>query len=91
MPQVQDKSVTVGVRPEDLSVSLNRIDSGIWGTSSVTESLGSDNYLHVDTSGVLFSVRLKRNETIPEERPIWLVVHKEQLHLFHKSTGRRIP
>jgi ABC-type sugar transport system ATPase subunit len=91
VPQVQDKNVIVGARPEDLSISLNRIDSGIWGTSSVTETLGSDNYLHVDTSGVLFSVRLKRDERIPEERPIWLVVHKEQLHLFDKSTGKRIP
>jgi multiple sugar transport system ATP-binding protein len=90
VPQVSDKSVTVGIRPEDLSISLSRIDSGIWGRSSVTETLGSDSYLHVDTSEILVSVRLKPDERIAEDKPLWLVAREEKLHLFGKSTGERI-
>ncbi|UCB52489.1 MAG: ABC transporter ATP-binding protein [Candidatus Zixiibacteriota bacterium] len=90
VPQVKDKNVVVGIRPEDLSISLSRIDAGIWGRSSVTETLGSDSYLHVDTSEGLVSVRLKSDQGILEDKPLWLVSHKEKLHLFDKSTGRRI-
>ena len=89
VPQVNDENLVVGVRPEDLSVSLGRIDAGIWGKSSVTETLGSDSYLQVDTGDGLLSVRLKPDERIPEDEPLWLVAHKERIHLFHKSTGRR--
>ena len=87
---VKDNNLMVGVRPEDLSISLCRIDAGIWGKSSVTETLGSDSYLQVDTSEGLVSVRLKPDEKIAEDKPLWLVAPKEKLHLFDKSTGGRI-
>jgi ABC-type sugar transport system ATPase subunit len=90
VPQVKDNNLMVGVRPEDLSASLSRIDAGIWGKSSVTETLGSDSYLQVDTPEGLVSVRLKPDEKIPEGTPLWLVAHKGKFHLFDKSTGRRI-
>jgi multiple sugar transport system ATP-binding protein len=90
VPQVLDKDVAVGIRPEDMSISLSRVDAGIWGRSSVTETLGSDSYLHVETSAGLVSVRLKPDDRIPADKPLWLVAHKEKLHLFDKSTGGRI-
>ncbi len=90
MPQVKDKNVMVGIRPEDLSISLTETTVGIFGRSSVTETLGSDNYLYVDISDLLISVRLKPEERIPEDKPIWLIPRKEKLHLLDKSTGRRM-
>lgn len=90
VPQVKDKNVMVGIRPEDLSISSTETKEGILGKSSVTETLGSDNYLYVDISDLLISVRLKPEERIPEDKPIWLIPRKEKLHLFDKSTGRRI-
>jgi len=80
----------VGIRPEDLSISLAETKDGIVGRSSVTETLGSDNYLYVDISDLLISVRLKPEEKIPEDKPVWLVARKEKHHLFDKSTGRRV-
>ena len=90
VPQVEDKNLMVGIRPEDLSISLAETDEGISGRSSVTETLGSDNYLYVDISDLLISVRLKPEERIPEDRQVWLVPRKQKLHLFEKSTGRRV-
>ena len=90
VPQVEDQNVMVGIRPEDLSISLTETKEGVFGRSSVTEALGSDNYLYVDMSDLLISVRLKPEEKIPEDKPVWLVAHKEKLHLFDKSTGRRV-
>lgn len=90
VPQVKDKNVVVGIRPEDLSISFDRVEGGIGGKSSVTETLGSDSYLHVDTSEVLLSVRLKSDDRIPEGESLWLVADKEKLHLFDEPTGKRI-
>ena len=82
--------VMVGIRPEDLSVSFQETEKGIPGKSSVTETLGSDNYLYVDISDLLISVRLKPDEKIPEDLAIWLVPNLEKIHIFDKSTGKRI-
>ncbi len=88
--QVKDKNVMVGIRPEDLSISLTETKDGILGKSSVTETLGSDNYLYVDISDLLISVRLKPEKRISEDTEVWLIPQKEQLHLFDKTTGQRI-
>ena len=82
--------VTVGIRPEDLSVSLEETEKSILGKSSVTETLGSDNYLYVDISDILISVRLKPDQKIPEDQAVWLVPNLEKIHIFDKSTGKRI-
>ena len=82
--------VTVGIRPEDLSVSLEKKEKSILGKSSVTETLGSDNYLYVDISDLLISVRLKPDQKIPEDQAVWLVPNLEKIHIFDKSTGKRI-
>lgn len=90
LPFVGKKEVMVGIRPEDLSVFLQETENSILGKSSVTETLGSDNYLYVAISDLLISVRLKPDQKIPEEQPIWLVPNLERIHIFDKSTGRRI-
>jgi multiple sugar transport system ATP-binding protein len=90
VPQVKDENVMGGIRAEDLSISLTEKKDGIFGRSSVTETLGSDNYLYVDISDLLISVRLKPEERIPEEKPVWLIPSREKLHLFDKSTGKRV-
>jgi multiple sugar transport system ATP-binding protein len=90
LPFVEKKNVMVGIRPEDIIVSLEKTEKSISGKSSITETLGSDNYLYADISDLLISVRLKPNQKIPEEQPIWLVPNLEKIHIFDKSTGKRI-
>lgn len=90
LPFLEREETTVGIRPEDLSVSLEENEKGIMGKSSVTETLGSDNFLYVDISDVLISVRLKPDQRIPEDQDIWLVPNLEKIHIFDKSTGKRM-
>jgi multiple sugar transport system ATP-binding protein len=84
------EEMIVGIRPEDLSVSLEKMEKSISGKSSVTETLGSDNYLYVDISDTLIAVRLKPDQKIPEDLVIWLVPNLEKMHIFDKSTGKRV-
>jgi multiple sugar transport system ATP-binding protein len=86
---IPKNDVMAGIRPEDLSVSLEENEKSIAGKSSVTETLGSDNFLYVDISDMLISVRLKPDEKIPEEQLVWLVPDLEKIHIFDKSTGKR--
>jgi multiple sugar transport system ATP-binding protein len=88
--QVRQKDLIVGIRPEDLSVCVTETQEGIPGISSITETLGSDNYLYVDVSEFQISVRLKPEERMAEDTPVWLVPRKEKLHLFDKETGKRV-
>jgi len=88
--QLSRNESTVGIRPEDLSVTFEETEKGIPGKSSVTETLGSDNYLYVDISDLLISVRLKPDQKIEEDQTIWLVPNLEKIHVFDKSTGRRV-
>jgi len=90
LPFVKREEAMVGIRPEDLSVSLEKAEKSILGKSSVTETLGSDNYLYVDISDLLISVRLKPDQKIEEDQTIWLVPNLEKIHVFDKSTGRRV-
>lgn len=90
VPQVGDDKVMVGIRPEDISAALTQTEDGIMGKSSVTETLGSDDYLYVDISDLLISVRLKPDQTVPKDKPIWLILREGKIHLFDKSTGKRL-
>lgn len=90
LPFIGKRDVIVGIRPEDLSASLEEMGKSISGKSSVTETLGSDNFLYVDISDILISVRLKPDQKIPEDQTIWLVPNLEKIHIFDKSTRRRV-
>ncbi len=90
LPFIGKEEVIVGIRPEDISVSLEQKEKSIEGKSSVTETLGSDNFLYVDISDLLISVRLKPDQEIPEEQSTWLVPNLAKIHLFDKSTGKRM-
>jgi multiple sugar transport system ATP-binding protein len=90
IPFVKDKNITVGIRPEDLKLSSREMPDSLKGKSSVTESLGSDNYLYVEVSDTLVSVRLKPEEKVGEGEEVWLAFDSKRIHKFDKNTGKRI-
>ena len=90
IPLIKDKNIIVGIRPEDLTFSSTELPEAVKGKSSITESLGSDNYLYVEVSDILASVRLKPEEKVEEGKEIWLDFDKRKLHRFDKSTGKRV-
>jgi multiple sugar transport system ATP-binding protein len=90
IPLIKDKNIIVGIRPEDLKFSSVEVPDTIKGRSSVTESLGSDNYLYVEIAETLVSVRLKPEEKVEENKEVWLVLDKRKLHKFDRSTSKRV-
>lgn len=90
LPFVKDKNIIVGIRPEDLKLSRKEMPNSIKGRSIVIETLGSDNYLYVEVSDTLVSVRLKPEEKVLEGEEVWLVFEEKRIHRFDKGSGRRI-
>lgn len=89
-PFVKDKNIIVGIRPEDLKLSLKEVPNSIKGKASVIETLGSDNYLYVEVSDTLVSVRLKPEEKVLEGEEVWLVFEEKRVHRFDKNSGERV-
>ncbi len=74
------KAKTLGIRPEHISVSK---DKGTWkGTVGVSEHLGSDTFLHVQTEHGLMTVRLGGEMDVHHGDTVWLTPQEGQIHYF---------
>ncbi|MEX1662845.1 ABC transporter ATP-binding protein [uncultured Thioclava sp.] len=71
---------TIGIRPEHINVSATE---GAWkGTVGVSEHLGSDTFLHVDTEFGLINVRGDGEIDLHSGDSVWLSPDLSQLHKF---------
>ncbi|KQT68890.1 MULTISPECIES: ABC transporter ATP-binding protein [unclassified Aureimonas] len=79
---------TVGIRPEHLKVSTTE---GVWkGTVGVTEHLGSDTFLHVQTEGIgAVTLRADGDTKLRHGDTVYLTPDEQRLHRFD-AEGRAI-
>jgi multiple sugar transport system ATP-binding protein len=81
--KITQKQVVLGVRPEDLEISLTPQPNGMEGISVVTETLGSDDFVAVEVGDQLFSVRIEPGSNFPLDRKVYLHVKGDKIHLFN--------
>jgi multiple sugar transport system ATP-binding protein len=89
-PFIKEKGIIVGIRPEDWELSFKEIPQGIKGKTTVTETLGSDEYLYIEVADALIVARLKSRTQIKEDLPIWPTAKKDKMHFFDKKTQKNI-
>ena len=89
-PFIQEKDVIVGVRPEDWELSLKELPGGAKGKTTVTETLGSDEYHYVEVADTLACVRLKPGTEVKADLLVWLFAPKEKMHFFDNKTQKNI-
>ncbi|SDF54296.1 multiple sugar transport system ATP-binding protein [Salipiger thiooxidans] len=71
---------TIGIRPEHIRASR---ESGLWGGRvSVSEHLGSDTYLHVDTDVGPVNVRTAGEFGVHRGDTVWLNPDENAIHRF---------
>ncbi|POF27998.1 ABC transporter ATP-binding protein [Roseibium marinum] len=81
----QHGAATLGVRPEDLTLSA---EGGLWsGKIALTEALGSDTFVHVDTtlSDKSIVARVSPRERFRHGMPVYLTPAPERLHRFDEE------
>ncbi len=81
-----ERSVTVGVRPSDLTLD----DSGQAFSLLVAEPLGDETVLHLETDSENLVVKVNTRElgTVPDT--VRLSVKTENIHVFDQESGKRI-
>ncbi len=95
--QIQDRAVTVGVRPEHIVPEREEGPSNINGKVDVSEMMGSEFHVHVSADGRDVVIRIPTTE-LPEEHrgglqfgtPLLFSFHPESIHLFDPQTGENL-
>ena len=84
--EYKDKPVTVGIRPEDLTVckTKNSENDTITAALDVYEHMGSETYLYLDYAGEKIIARVQSE--ISESENVCLYVKKDKIHLFDPNT-----
>jgi len=71
---------SIGVRPDDLKIAG---DGGGWsGTIVAREYLGSDTFLHVDSSAGHLTLRVRGEERRDVGAKVWVVADRDLIHRF---------
>ncbi|MGA1598354.1 MAG: ABC transporter ATP-binding protein [bacterium] len=85
--EISDQPVRAGIRPEDLLVGT----SGTKLQVDLVEELGSDELLYCESpSGQDYRIRRPGGSGHRSGEAIDVSVQKEKIHLFHKSSKKRI-
>ena len=83
-------SAMFGIRPEDL-ISCSPEEAWFSGEVAVAERLGSQTYVYVEIGDTrMLTVELSRDADIAVGEKIHLTGRPRSIHLFDKSTGRRL-
>ncbi len=80
------RSVTLGIRPEHLSIGLPA-PKNLPVTVTRIEALGSETFLTVTFEGATLQARVPPDVITQVGEEIWLAIAPEQIHLFHPDTG----
>ncbi|MEK1886598.1 MAG: ABC transporter ATP-binding protein [Phyllobacterium sp.] len=75
------KAVTIGIRPEHLRISTTE---GAWpGTVGVTEHLGSDTLIHVQSDGIgKITVRTDGDFPVEQGQKVYITPEERRVHRF---------
>ncbi|WP_094550433.1 ABC transporter ATP-binding protein [Petroclostridium xylanilyticum] len=83
--KIKGKEVVIGVRPEDINISLQPSDNCLKGVSSVVETLGSDDYIAVEMGKNLISVRIQPESNFPLDQNVYMTFNPNKIHIFNKE------
>lgn len=86
---VQSQDITLGVRPEHLTLKGSKM---LKGTVDVFEMMGSEIHYHVSYEGqdVILIVPTLGNETVAMGNQIGFTFTGEVAHVFDKETGKNL-
>jgi multiple sugar transport system ATP-binding protein len=78
------KTVTLGIRPEDL-VSTDPDGAVIHGQVDMVEDLGSDKFVHLESGGVRFIVRVPPTDLSRRGDRLHFKFEPSRIHLFYQE------
>ena len=88
-PPLSDK-VTLGVRPEDVALSVTAFEGGLPATVYVTEALGNETYVFLNVGRGRIVARADPATRFEIESRVWLSFDETKLHFFDHVSGNRL-
>ena len=85
-----DKRVTLGIRPEDIQVSLSQRDDWPQASVYVTELMGSETFVIVQWRDAKLTARAGGDFRAEPETSLWIEFDATKAHFFDSETGLRL-
>jgi multiple sugar transport system ATP-binding protein len=86
-----DRDATLGVRPEDVELSMAEQPGWKAARVYVTEEMGNETLVVITFGGVQITARAPSATRFDFDTPVWFRFRPEKLHRFDKTTGVRLP
>jgi multiple sugar transport system ATP-binding protein len=84
------KLVSLGIRPEHISIATTDAEGGIPGRIYVTEEMGNESLVVLSVGSLKLTARAPADFRVAPETPVWLTLAMEKSHFFDAATGKRI-
>jgi len=82
--------VTLGIRPEHISIGTSSVGDSIPGKIYVTEEMGNETLVVLSVGKLKLTARARADFNVAPETPVWLTLAMEKSHFFDRQTGERI-
>jgi multiple sugar transport system ATP-binding protein len=89
MNLIERDDVIIGIRPEDVELSLTAQPDWSSGKIYVTEEMGNETIVVVSDGSTQLTARAPAGFRAEVDRPVWFRFRPEKLHKFDRSTGER--
>jgi sn-glycerol 3-phosphate transport system ATP-binding protein len=88
-PRNKDRSVCLGIRPEDITRATKRTVNSLSVKHGIVELLGSDTLIHYLCNNQSIIVRFDK-KSVPQDDNLMLQFPEEALHVFDVESGLRL-
>ena len=82
--------LTIGIRPEHISVLTEPQNNAIPATVYVTELMGNETFVFLSVGNNKLIARAAADFRAELESPVWLRIDAEKAHYFDRQTGLSI-
>jgi multiple sugar transport system ATP-binding protein len=83
--------VVLGVRPENINLSVTEFQGGLPATVYVTESLGNETFVFLNLGKGRIVARTGPAMRLDMESKVWISLDETKLHFFDPVSGTRLP
>lgn len=83
--------VVLGVRPENIKLSVTEFDGGLPATVYVTEALGNETFVFLNLGKGRIVARTGPAMRLDMESKVWISFDETKLHFFDPVSGNRLP
>ena len=91
MNLIEKHETILGIRPEDVEVSLSPRTDWLPARVYVTEEMGNETIVVVSDGSTQLTARAPAGFRADFDTPVWFHLRDEKLHRFDRATGSRIP